>query len=59
MAGVQEVGRRTGLTLADVGRDGSSSGERKMKKESKPPNAKTRVWGTRLPTNGPPADTVT
>jgi len=40
VAGVKEVDRRTGLSLADVGRDSRSSGEKKMKEESKSPHAK-------------------
>ena len=35
--------RRAGLSLADVGRDGRSSGEKKMKERSKPPHAKRRM----------------
>jgi hypothetical protein len=39
VAGVKEAGRGTGLSLADVGRDGRSSREKKMKEESNP-----RMW---------------
>ncbi len=52
MAGVKEVDSTDRFSLADVGRDSRSSGEKKMKEESKPPHAKTCVWGTHLRTNG-------
>ncbi len=37
MAGVKEVDSTDRFSLADVGRDGRSSGEKKMKEESNPP----------------------
>ncbi len=46
MAGVKEVDSTDRFSLANVGRDSRSFGEKKVKEESKPPHAK--------PAYGPP-----